>query len=129
MKPVALFLVPLLALTATTAHADSLQNLSNAQDSGQVAEGAFKVVAGAVAAPFIIVGGVSAAPGASLAAASYDKNDSLTAVGVAAAVPGALIAVPAVAVEIYAQKPLTVSPETMTAHPAPKPAVQTDKPQ
>ncbi len=126
MKRAALFLIPLLALSAATAHADSLQNLSNAQDSRQVAEGTVKVVAGAVAIPFLVVGGVSAAPGVALAASTYDNNPGLSSVGAVAAVPGAIVAAPGLGLMYFARQPLSVSPETMTAHPA-KPAPAEDK--
>jgi hypothetical protein len=133
VKHAVLLFIPLLALTAPTAHADSLQNVSQATGdsavaSGELGEAGIKLVAGAVGIPFVAAGALSAAPGLSVAASAYDHNDALMSLGVVAAVPGAVVAVPGIFLEQYAWQPLHVSPETMTAHPAPRPAPKSKAP-
>ncbi len=98
-------------------------------DSGQMSQAGTKIVAGAVAIPIVVAGTASAAPGASLAIAGYDHNDSLAfTTGVVLAAPGAVVLVPGAALLNYANTPLNISPQSMTSQPpspTPKPPQKT----
>ena len=78
-----------------------------------------KTGAGFVAVPLIVAGGVSAAPGLSVATAGYNSDNSLVLSGGAlSAAPALLVAVPGVALQYYANQPLEGFPRNATAHPA-----------
>ena len=101
-KPVSVLLpVSALALMPAAVHAqDSLSNLSKASGdsvvaAGQMSEAGVNVVAGAVALPFIVAGGASEGLGGSVRESGEAVWDD-------------------------ANGPLDISPETLTAQPAPQ---------
>lgn len=96
-----------LALAATGAQADSLGNASKASGDSviavaELAESGVKLVAGAVALPFVVVGSAAESAGGAVRESGEDVWDS-------------------------ANEPLEVSPETVTAQPAPQ--VPYDRPE
>ncbi len=101
MKIVRFIVTAAAALTATSVHAqDSISNVSKATGDSVIAvaelsEAGVKVVAGAVAVPFVAVGAVAESAGTGLRESGQALWDG-------------------------ANTPLTVSPETVTAQPAPQ---------
>ncbi|MBW8880911.1 MAG: hypothetical protein JF615_05620 [Asticcacaulis sp.] len=99
LKTTCLTAILALTLTAGVAQADSLGNVSKASGDSAVAlaeltESGVKVIAGAVALPFIVAGTAGESIGGAVRDSGQDVWDA-------------------------ANEPLTVSPETVTAQPAP----------